>query len=174
MKKQKTTSTGLRKIILDEFKFLIDDFGCELVEQTDDTLFYQLVYKNSTTGVVITYEAREQYINIELYRLINGQIVKNLMHALRSNEMINVFSLDYILKKKALGNKDQILPIHEYGEDAGFFSLGGFSEYVELFTTNLKKYASHILTGDFSDFKNLDAEFRKDYYQNSNVHKKDE
>lgn len=169
MKKQKAISANLRKIMLNKFQFLIDEYDCKLIEQVDDSLFYQLTYKNSTTGVIVTYDAREQYIDIDLYRLVNGQIIKNLMHALKGNETINGFSLDYIVKKKTLRDTTQILSIHEYGKDADFTSPEGFSKYLDLFTTNLKKYAGHILKGDFTDFKHLDVEFRRDYHQNINT-----
>lgn len=164
MNKRNLKSTGVRKTIFEAFQFLTKEFDYKFEKQVSEPLIYEIVYKSSSTGVVVTYENKEQYIKIDLYKLIDGKIVKNLMHELRSGEPINGFSLEYIIKTKM--PKDQILPVHEYGDDSEFYKGNGFSKYVDLFVVNLKKYATDILKGDFSSFENLDAQFRDDYYKN--------
>ena len=164
MKKKNTPPSGLRKIIFDTFQFLITEFDYELIEQTSEVMFYKLVFKNSTTGVVVMYESREQYIDIDLYKLIDGQIVKNVTHALISKEKIKGFRLDSIMKARNI--RKQILPIHKYGEDSEFHGDNGLSKWVALFAENLRSYAADILNGDFSSFEELDAQFRENYYKN--------
>ncbi len=121
MRSNKRKLTDLGAMLLKTFQFLIDDFDCQLTNQVDEALNSQFEYKNSTTGIVISYEKREQYIRIDLYRLVDGQIVKNITRALKSNEPLNGFSLDYLMKIKDPTKRDIVLPIHKYGEDSEFY-----------------------------------------------------
>ena len=148
---------NLREAIRQGFLFLVNEYDFRLVETTEDTFFYKLVFKNKTTGVVVLYENRDQVIEVLLYRLRNGEIIKNITRALRSNEKMNAFNLNFIVQFK--NPSDIPLPIHEYPDNSDMFK-DGYSKYVNLYVRNLKKYADEILRGDFSSFIELEEQFR--------------
>lgn len=151
-------------IFKNTFEFLIKDYCFRIISQSDEKSSYKMVLKNATTGVEIKYEVREAYINIMLYRLVNGEIRENNSIAIRNNESINGFNLDYIVNLRS--PNDLIRPAYEYGELSEFYEEEyGLFKYVTKFSENLKKHAGDILNGEFDLFNVLDK-FVKDTYGN--------
>lgn len=162
-KKQQSTDTT-KKLMLEAFHYLIDEYGCVLTKQMIGSLTYKFTYQNTTTGVVITYDVQEQYIDADLYRLSNGKITPNLTRALFTGEKSNGFSLGYIVKTR--NPHEMLLPLYTYEPNSIFRSAGGFSKYVETCANQLKQYGDQILRGDFSSFQELEKSFREDYARN--------
>ncbi|MCP4142556.1 MAG: hypothetical protein GY755_20140 [Chloroflexi bacterium] len=157
-KKQKgNIMSDLHEDILEGFSRLAEQYGLDLIETTSDALFYELVFKNSTTGMIVMFEARDQFIFVSLYKLINGKIIGNTTRALQTNEKINGFNLNFIVHIE--NPSDKPLPMHKYPAERGLFK-DGYAEYVGFFTKNLEKYADDILRGDFSRFPKIEKEFR--------------
>lgn len=144
------------------FQFLIEDYHFGIISQSDEEWGHKMVLKNATTGVEIIYEVREAYINIMLYRLLNGEIRENTSSAIRNNETINGFNLDYIVNIR--NPNDLIRPAYEYGEYSEFHEENyGLYKYISKFSDNIKKHAEDILNGDFDLFNQLDKVVKESY-----------
>lgn len=144
------------------FLFLIEDYQFSIIDQSDEEWGHKMVLKNSSTGIEVTYEIREAYVNIMLYRLIDGEILENTSRAIRNNDSINGFNLDYFVKVR--NPNDLIRPAYEYGEYSEFYEGNhGLSKYVSKFADNLKNHAEDILIGDFKVFTQLDKVVKESY-----------
>ena len=158
----------LEHIFEETFDFLKNEYGFNTVLSKREDWRYYFTAINSTTGVEIKYEFKETVIQIVIYRLIDGKIVKNITNAIKNNEPITGFSLEWIL---ALKNPEaQIKPAYEHGIKSAFYEKeNGLKNYASIVAERLKEYASDILKGDFSVFNTLDImvkENYKSYYQN--------
>ena len=156
------------QIFEETFDFLKNEYGFNTVLSKREDLGYYFTAINSTTGIEINYEFKEAFIQIVIYRLIDGKIVKNITNAIKSNEPITGFSLEWIL---ALRNPEaQIKPAYEYGIESPFYEKeNGLKNYLSIVMERLKDYASDILEGDFSVFSTLDIMVKENYesyYQN--------
>lgn len=152
----------------DVFSFLVDEYSFNILISKDEDWGYTFRAVNDTTGVEIIYEFTQAYLNIMLYRLIDGKIINNTMKAIKNNELINGFNLDLIIQIK--NPSDMIQPAYVYGEDSEFYKPEvGLRNYLLLFANNLRTYATGILSGDFEIFILLDENMKekyKDYYKN--------
>ncbi len=136
------------------FEFLEKDYSFILHQCDKQDWGYELIYKNETTGVRITYEFREAYVFIVLYKLINGKIVEN-PNSIEDDTKLNCYGLDDIL---TLRNPSSIVkPAYEYGDDSEFYNKEvGLDLYVTKFAENLRKHSHEILLGNFDFFVELD------------------
>ena len=143
------------QIVLEQFNFLINDYGFKLVKKREENWGYDIVFLSATTGVRIIYEIREAYIFIKLYRLVNGELVENPCPIIE-NSVLNVFSLGDIV---TIRNPDATMkPAYQYGVDSEFYDEeNGLTLYVSKFADNLKNYAEDVLTGNFGIFTELDT-----------------
>jgi hypothetical protein len=158
----------LEQVFEETFDFLKNEYGFNALLSKREDWGYYFTAINSTTGIEIKYEFREAFIQIVVYRLIDGEIVKNITNAIKNNEPITGFSLEWIL---ALKNPEaQIRPAYEYGIKSGFYEKeSGLKNYASIVAERLKEYASDILKGDFSVFSILDRMVKENYkshYQN--------
>jgi hypothetical protein len=153
---------SLEKLFEESFSFLIDDFNFKIIKSRDEDWGYSYEATNNTTGIEIVYEFTQAYVNIMIFKLINGEIIKNTVQAIRHDEIINGFSMDLIVQIR--NPKDLIKPAYQYGKDSDFYKPKvGLKNYVSLFVGNLKKYAFDVLNGDFSIFTQLDEIMKKKY-----------
>lgn len=147
------------QIVLDQFKFLVSDYGFKRLKKRKHPWGYEFIFVNNITGVRITYEFREAYIFIMLYRLINGKLVKN-PSPITENSVLNAFCLDDIV---SIRNPDATMkPAYYYGIESEFYNKEqGMTLYVSKFADNLKIYAADVLTGNFEIFTKLDQIVKK-------------
>jgi len=157
----------IKTIFEEVFQFLKDDFNIIPIISRKERWGYYYSGKNYATGIEIIYESPEGYVNIMLYKLINGNIEKNTVSAIRDNKTINGSSLDYIVQLKDEGAS--ILPAYKYSNELGI-SQGteGIKIFFSKFASNLKQYADDVLNGDFSIFIQLEKTLKNkytDYYK---------
>ncbi len=141
-------------IAKEQFHFLESEFNFRLSKSENEEWGYQLLYLNDSTGVKITYEYREAYIFIMLYKLKDGCLVENPRN-IEENTSLNGFALDDVI---ILRNPEDIIkPTYEYDEDSEFFQEDdGLSRYTAAFAEYLKKHGADMLDGDFNLFPELD------------------
>jgi hypothetical protein len=142
-------------IAKENFNFLISDYDFKLIKSHKENSGYKLIYLNSFTGVKITYEYREAYIFIMLYKLINRKMIENPIDIMKDSILYG-YGLDDIINLK--NPSDLIKPSYQYNSESDYHdSCKGLTLYVSTFANNLKIYASDILDGDFKIFKELDT-----------------
>jgi len=157
----------LERIFEEAFSFLLTEYNFTSTLSKRESWGYKFTAQNLTTGVRIKYEFREAYIQINLYKLIDGKIIENTADAIKNDDPITGFGLWWIIKLK---NPEAALkPAYEYGIESPFYDeKNGLKNYVELFSSRLKEYASDILNGDFSSFSALDTMVKEYYKKNGN------
>lgn len=143
-------SKDLDVIAKEQFKFLESDFGFQLSKSEKKDWGYELIYRNKTTGVKLTYEFREAYIFIMLYKLVDGSLIEN-PRSIQENTILYGYGLDDII---SLRNPQALIkPAYQYGEESEYYDKKkGLTLYVAAFANNLKECASDVLAGDFKIF----------------------
>jgi len=153
----------LDNLFIEAFDFLFTEYSFKNISSKLESWGYKLIAANSTTGIEIKCEFREAFIVVVVYRLIDGKIINNIDRAVRSNEPMAGFGLEWIIKLK--NPELQIKSAYDYEIN--------LNDYALMVAGRLKEYASDILNGDFSMFGTLDAmvkESYKDYYKKRNSH----
>ena len=138
----------------EQFSFLESEYNFRLSKCEKEDWGYELIYLNDTTGVKITYEYREAYIFIMLYKLIEGDLKENPRN-IENNTVLYGYGLDDMIM---LRNPDDLIkPTYEYDEQSKYFKENDeLFLYVAAFSDNLKTYAKDVLSGDFEIFPELD------------------
>jgi hypothetical protein len=146
--------TDVEKYIENEFQFLESEYDFKRNYSKKIDGGFEFLFLNKTTAVCITYEFREGYLFILLYRLLDGEFKRNPIRITAETELTG-FGLDDII---LLHNKDAIVkPVYTYGEKSEYYTeKDGLRHYFRLFADNLKKYGSDILSGKFDDFVGAD------------------
>lgn len=146
-------------IVQEQFKFLESEYGLRLSKCEKEDWGYELTYLNDKTGVKITYEYREAFVFIMLYRLIEGQLKEN-PRSIGDDTILLGYGLDDLI---SLRNPQALIkPAYEYGEESEYYDKEkGLSLYVTAFADNLKTFAKDILSGDFKVFPDLDKIVKK-------------
>lgn len=159
---------NLRKIFEESFSFLNSEYAFNTVVSKKEDWGYFFEAVNPTTGIEVKYEFKEAHIQVNIYKLVDGKIVKNIANAIKNNESISGFSLEWIIAFK--NPEAQVKPAYEYGKESEFYDdNNGLSNYVIFVAKKLKEYASEMLQGDFSVFGKLDEMVKKqykEYYEN--------
>ena len=137
------------------FGFLNREYHFEPISVKDENWGYLYLGKNTTTGIEITFEIREGYIKIKLYKLVNGDIIENTVTAIKEEKDINGFSLDQILQLKSPDALTETTYAYNTKPDV-FVPDDGLKNYAMLFAYNLNKYAGDVLSGDFVVFEQLE------------------
>jgi len=159
--------SDLERIYKEVFSFLFTEYNFTIISSKSENWGYKLVAQNSTTGIEIIDEFREAYIQIYLYKLVDGEIIRNSVYTIKTNEPIEGFELGWIIELK--NPKAQIKPAYEYEIDSPFFDeKNGRKNYANFVASRLKEYASDILNGDFSSFSALDTMVKEYYKKNGN------
>jgi hypothetical protein len=137
-------------IAKEQFKFLESDFGFQLSKNDKEDWGYELIFLNTTTGVRITYEFREAYIFIMLYKLVDGSLMEN-PRSIQENTLLHGHGLDDIV---SIRNPQALIkPAYQYGKESEYYDKKkGLTLYVTAFANNLKEYALDVLGGDFKIF----------------------
>lgn len=138
----------------EKFNFLECDYNFTFSKCTKEDWGYELIYKNDTTGVKITYEYREAYIFIKLCELINGEIQEPPRN-IQDDDTLHCYGLDDLIT--ICSPQDMIKPAYEYGDESIYYDReNGLTLYVSAFAKNLKLYGEDILKGNFKAFSELD------------------
>ncbi len=113
--------------------------------------YYEIVFINTTTGLEIHYDVREARLDVDIYRLVNGEIVHNPDFGEWFKTKLNGFDLNYIL---LYHNSQLCIPsLYKYSADSIYNSNeNGFYLYCKLFADRLDKYCSDFLNGNFTNF----------------------
>lgn len=147
-------SNSFDVIAKEKFSFLVSDFDFKLIESHKHNWGYQIVYVNKVTGVKVTYEYREAYIFVELCELIDKKIIDNPLN-IKEDSVLHCYGLDDLINIR--NPSELVKPAYEYGKTSKYYdSQNGLALYVSAFADNLREYASDILLGDFSIFRELD------------------
>ena len=142
------------QLVKKEFDYLISDYGFALIECKETVGGYVWLFLNATTGVHISYEYKEAYFHLTLYKLKGGKLIKNPAR-ISPNSTLTGFSLDDILSLR--NSEARVMPAYQYGAESEFYTRdNGFRLYISRFADNLKRYASDVLVGDFRLFEKLD------------------
>jgi hypothetical protein len=155
----------LRETFITSFDFLWNSYGFVIKKDKKEDWGYTLEAVNKVAGIKVVYEYREAFVNVILYKLINGEIIENTNKAILNNEKINGFSIDYIIK---LLNPDDLEKPY-YPKESEVDEKNDLKFYVLKVAEKVKKYGTEILMGDFTLFDKLDTmvkEYYKDYYNN--------
>lgn len=127
---------------LEKFGFL-SAFGFERMSITEEWYGTEIVYKNQTTGIKVSFETRENDIFLYLIRLINGEVPAYLDAPSRW------FYLDNVVKLRAPSLN---LPRKGFGEQ---LTPDDIDQILTAYAAALQEYAEDILSGNFSAFAEL-------------------
>lgn len=124
-------------MILDTFSFLINEFEFRLLQSISNNYGIRIYYKNTTTGVEVNWEVREQRIFIMIIRLIDGEIPEYPIFFTSDSESY-YYDLGDVMKVK----------------NGSFFDYGNLNNNdIESVLVNsaeyLKQYSQDLLNGNF-------------------------
>lgn len=132
-------------ICQEEFGFLVDKYGFEVVAKRKETgNILNLIFQNRTTAVIVKWERNENWICVELYRLVNGELVLD-SGKVNFSSVLNGYYLDDLLSIRhpgfltsSLNNENEVL------------------NAIAIYSKGLRDHGADILTGDFSIFHDLE------------------
>jgi hypothetical protein len=136
------------RVCLEKFHFLATEFDCSSVVKKESSLC-RVIYRNGTTAVEIGFEWREQYIYVEVYRLVDGKMEENPI-VIRPESDLTVFNLEDLIAIRApelqLSSQSPGRPLTSHD--------------IEKILTDralaLRNYGRNVLQGDFRVFRKLD------------------
>jgi len=138
------------KISAEKFQFLVDEFGFRRGAQKSESGLYRVLYENETTAVEIGMEWQEQYVYVELFRLINGEIKENPIMIGHDSELA-VFNLEDLLGIRA---PKMTLDPEYFGTR---ITLGSLDHVLGHYARSLKEVGKDVLHGDFTVFRELES-----------------
>ncbi len=142
-----------KKISIREFNFLITDYNFSLSQAVEDRYECNIIYKNFTTGIEISFKPREGGVIIFLYRLIDNEIPKYEIF-IKPDTILNSFDFDDLIELRSSDfSIDQ--------ESIDLFNFETLENVIKQYAFTLKNIADDILTGDFRSFKQLDKIVKK-------------
>lgn len=135
------------------FGFLSSEFGCLLQKSTMDAWDRKwaptLFYLNSTTGVRVQYDVRDNYLSVMLYRLRNGRLPERG----RNIDPHEGYSVSEIVDlARTRGSKS----VCDVGQD--WFPPGAprdLETQIQRHVGALKREAEPVLRGDFNFWSDL-------------------
>ena len=162
------------KLCSEHVQFLIDEFGCRVVGKKSDNFKDEVIYRNATTAVKVSYEPRERSMFILLCRLVDGNIPQEPIFVRPKTKLYSFYLDDLlalrspgarILRRKPFGgitfddlDAKQII---EACAAAPPFTERDLEHMVKTYATALHKHGADILRGDFSVFTELDRIVKK-------------
>jgi hypothetical protein len=124
------------------FRFLVDEAGFEAVKSRADRDVPTVVYRRHDLTIVVSYETREQYLQVVFFRASDTGPDGLPLRGARG------FSLDDIVK---LRRPEAVMkPWYEHP------AIPEFSDYVARFAANLRDFATDVLSGDTSVFAEVE------------------
>ena len=136
----------------DYFKFLEDDFGCE-VSYKESVYGTIVTYKNNTTAIDVNFQPREAgIVYIWLMRLIDGKIPSHPIK-IRQADRLDIFDLEDLLSIKMPSLKIERPTSKELAKP---FSEKIFEKTIKQLSNALREYGHDILKGNFDVFSELE------------------
>lgn len=137
------------------FNFLEKDFGCRLDSVVRDSYGAYLAYRNSTTGVKISFTPGDGDVLIYLIKLIDG-VMPVYPVTITLKDSVYYFELDEVISIK-----NPTLQILNPSTDEMIKKISTLKEILLQQAEYLKKYAADILKGNFSIFPELEKIVKK-------------
>lgn len=137
------------KLCKEEFFYLLKDFNFKISEEKELECSYQVSMKNSTTGIIITFDFREFYVFLKICKLENGKFIKDIKE-IKTKSKINNFDYENLL---LIRSPKSIYP--RYTDDT-ILNDALIENIVRFHAKNLKETAYDILIGDFHIFQELE------------------
>lgn len=135
------------RVCLEKFHFLATEFDFSSVVKKESSLC-RVIYRNRTTAVEIGLEWREQYVYVEIYRLVDGKMEENPI-VIRPESDLTVFNLEDLIATRAP-------ELHLISQASGKPLT---SHDIEKILTDralaLRDYGQEVLQGDFRVFRKL-------------------
>ena len=127
-----------------EFRFLVNRFGAGPPEVTrPDPFTLHVTYRNSTTGVRVSFEQRENQVFAYLIRLRDGQVPPYFRHG------ADWAYVDHLVSRIGDG-----VPRKPPGQ---WLTSGDVHRALAIYAKTIREHGAAILKGDFSDFERINA-----------------
>lgn len=139
--------TGFSEIAGEEFKFLEQDFGYEVVEAKDksDGGVVKFINRDAGIGVKLLYEFASAFVFVFIYRLVDGDFRDNPL-PIGNDTDINCFDFNDCLE-----GESKMKPAYEYGEHSNYYdSQDGLRNFTKEFAKRLRSEGQAILKGDLT------------------------
>jgi hypothetical protein len=133
------------EICKEKFKYLIKEFNFSVVSTRKDGSLYEIIFQNKTTAVIVNWERSENWIYIELYRLVNGKLVTDPTN-ISSKTEINGYYLDDLLSIRHPSFSPARFPVDDKD----------IVEVITNYAAMLHQQAADVLNGDFTIFYELE------------------
>lgn len=138
------------KLSAENFQFLVDELGFRRGAKKSEGGLYSARYENEKTAVEIGLEWKEQYVYVELFRLINGQIKENPI-IIRADSELTVHNLEDLIAirapKMTLGTK-------YFGK---LITVESLAHVLSHYARALRELGGDVLEGDFTVFRELES-----------------
>jgi hypothetical protein len=129
------------------FNFLKTDYEFKRTSKKIYSTYFEIVFKNTTTGISLHYDARENYFYVVIYKLIDGEIVENAL-PIKRNIPLDFFNLDYVIQ---FFEKEKY---ELYFEEN--YKNKSFDDIIKQYALDLVRYAGDMLSGDFKNFSEVE------------------
>ena len=134
----------------EQFQYLVDEFGFRRGPKRSEGGLYRVLYESAKTAVEIGFEWNEQYVYVELFRLINGKIQENPI-VIQANSELTVHNLEDLIGIRA---PKMMLGPDYFGKPITVASL---DHVLSHYARALKELGGDLLQGDFTVFRELEA-----------------
>lgn len=133
-------------LCMKKFQFLIDEHGFRKKNKVAEAGDYRILFQNKTTAVRVGLEWRDQYLYVDVCRLVDGKFKENPVFITLESEL-TCFKLDDLLSIRA---RELTVPY-------SFKALSGkdIEHTLTTYAEGLRLHAGDILQGDFSIFAEL-------------------
>jgi hypothetical protein len=132
----------------DKFQYLVDELGFRRGPKRSEGGLYRVLYESETTAVEIGFEWNEQYVYVELFRLINGKIQENPI-VIQPNSEVTVHNLEDLI---AIRSPKMTLGTEYFGKPITVESL---EHVLSHYARALRELGGDVLQGDFTVFNEL-------------------
>lgn len=118
--------------------------------------YYEVIYTNNTTALVINYEEKEPRLSVNIYQLINGQIIYNpeytnkwlqtKLYGFEINEILFYYDKNLCIRS-----------FYEYSKSSEYKNYeNDLFQYFCIYSTAVKNYCSSFLQGNFDKFDEIE------------------
>lgn len=138
------------RISAEKFQFLVDESGLRRGAKKSENGLHCVRYESEKTAVEIGLEWQEQYVYVELFRLINGKIKENPI-VIRPDSELTVHNLEDLIAIRA---PKMTLGSEYFGKPITVKSL---EHILSHYARALKELGRDVLQGDFTVFRELES-----------------
>jgi hypothetical protein len=150
-------------VSLEKFNFLVTEFAYKSVVKKKGTASVsRVIFRNATTAVEIGLEWREQYVYVEVYRLVDGKMEENPI-VIHPESELTAFNLEDLVAVRAQG-------LQLISQSPGTpLTRHDIEKILNDRAVALRKYGRDVLQGDFRVFRKLEriVKSRLSAYQRS-------